>query len=261
MKMILAGIGLTIACNAQASLNCKVNLINDLSISNESIRVVGEGRPVYEINRNQQLWVDGKAVVLDGEQAALLGQYETKMRALVPEVKNMAVAGINTALVALSVTLDEILGEDNSISEQLDAELNGLKSDVQHYFSSGNTIHFSAGNEGSPDLFGNYFATRVERIIETSAYKLPGEVLLAMGRELLSSKGSIETFERRMERFGDLMERQMESKAEALESQGVALCRSIVELERVEENLRKALGPKMQFDLLQVKMESSTHSI
>jgi hypothetical protein len=261
MRMILAGIGLAIACNAQAGLECNVSLLGDLSISNESIQMKGDGQSVYEITRDQQLWVDGKKLHLDPEQAALLALYESKMRALVPEVKNMAVAGINTAMTALSLTLEEILGEDNSISAQLEAELNGLKSDVQHYFSSGNTIHFNAGADGSPDLFGEYFATRVERIIETSAYKLPGEVLLAMGREILSSKGSIESFGERMERFGDLMERQMEAKAEALESQGMQLCKSIVELDFIEEDLRKTLGPKMPFNLLQVKMETANHSI
>ena len=261
MKIVVAGLCVAMACSVQAGQSCNINVQGDLSISKDAIRVAGEGRPVYEITRDNTLCVDGVAVVLDSEQTALLGRYESQLRALVPQVKGVAVEGINMAVTALSITIDGLLGEGNKVSQQLRDELNGLKGDVQQYFSPDNTIRFNAKGDSTPDLLGDYFATRVERIVETSVQESLGDVLLALGREVLASGGDMETFGVRMEKFGQQMEQQMNAKSALLETRGAALCDSIRALDVIEEQLKVELPQASQFNLLQVETPAQVHTI
>ncbi|WP_331346216.1 DUF2884 family protein [Cellvibrio sp. UBA7661] len=261
MKIVIAGVCLAMACGVQAGQSCNINVQGDLSISKEAIRVAEEGRPVYEITRNHTLLVDGVAVALDDEQTVLLARYESQLRALVPQVKGVAVEGINMAATALSIAIDSLLGDGNKVSQQLRDELNGLKGDVQQYFSPDNTIRFNAKGDNTPDLLGDYFATRVERIVETSVQESLGDVLLALGREVLASGVDMEAFGVRMEKFGQQMEQQMNAKSALLETRGAALCDSIRALDVVEEQLKVKLPQVDQFNLLQVEAPAQSHII
>lgn len=261
MKSVITGMCLAVACSVEAGQSCNVNVLGDLSISKEAIRVAEEGRPVYEITRDSTLFVDGVIVVLDSEQAALLGQYESQLRALVLQVKGVAVEGINMAVTALSITIDGLLGEGNKVSQQLRDELNGLKGDVQQYFAPGNTIRFNAKGNSTPDFLGDYFATRLERIVETSVQESLGEVLIALGREVLASGGDMDAFGLRMEKFGQQMEQQMNAKSALLETRGAALCESIRALDVIEEQLKVKLPHASQLNLLQVEMPAQVHTI
>jgi hypothetical protein len=172
--------------------------------------------------------------------------------------------GIDLAITGVTFAFDGLLGEKNQISAQLTSELNNVKSDVNRYFSEGNPISFNRGGEDTPDFLGKQFETRIERIVETSVQNSIGSLMVAVGKEVLLSGGDMEAFEQRMNKFGDQMALQMSARAEGMEARGENLCDALVDINAVEEQLKREVPALESFNLIRVnatETEIAQHNI
>jgi hypothetical protein len=105
---------------------------------------------------------------------------------------------------------------------------------------------------------GKQFETRLERIVETSVQESIGSLMLAVGKEFLSSGGNMNAFERRMEKFGEEMELQMNARAVQMEARGEKLCNAMVEIDSIEEQLKRSVIELESFNVIKVN-EQKVH--
>lgn len=230
---------------------CNLHMDTGLRISPDALEFYDKDKTAYQIKDHRYLIVDGKQLNLDSAQQHLVAQYDQQVRALVPEVRGMALEGIDLAIVGVTTAFDGLLGDNNKISTQLSSELNHLKGDVRRYFDN-EIISLGHEQDDAPELFGQYFETRMERIVETSVQDSIGTILIVMGKELLAAGGDMEAFDERMNRFGKELEAQMQAKAAELEVRGASLCRATSAINATEDQLRNLVPAIRTFDLIRM---------
>lgn len=264
MKTFIASVLVLTAASAAAHNSCNLELNAGLRITDNSIEFYDEDRQTYKIVEDQYLVVEGQKLSLTRPQQNAVEGYAASIRNAVPAVRGMALEGIDLAIEAITITFDGLLGDKNQVSAQLTTELNNVKSDVNRYFTSGDPINFNQGNDDSPDFLGKYFETRVERIMETSVQNSIGSIMLAVGKEILASGGSMEAFEARMNKFGEEMDVQMNAKAAAMEARGKKLCNSMKAVDAGEEELKQLVPAIHPFNVIRVetsKADLAQHEI
>lgn len=254
MKILIASVLLLAAGSATAHNSCNLELDAGVRITDESIEFYHEDQQTYKIVEDQYLVVRGQVLKLNQMQQELVTSYAASIRAAVPEVRSMALDGIDLAIDAITITFDGLLGEKNQVSAQLITELNNVKSDVNRYFTAGNPITFNRGNEDTPDFLGKYFETRMERIVETSVQNSIGSIMVAMGKEVLASGGDMDAFEARMNKFGEQMAEQMSAKAMRMEARGEQLCKTIRAVDANEEKLKGVVPAVESFNIIRVNV-------
>lgn len=257
MKTLIASVLLLAAGSAAAHNSCNLELDAGVRITDDSIEFYDDDKQIYKIVEDQYLVVKGKTLKLAQSQQEAVEHYATSIRSAVPEVRGMALDGIDLAIEAITITFDSLLGEKNQVSAQLMTELNNVKSDVNRYFTAGNPITFNRCNEDTPDFLGKYFETRVERIVETSVQNSIGSIMIAMGKEVLASGGDMEAFEARMNKFGEQMEMQMNAKAVRMEARGEKLCSSMRAVDVSEEQLKHAVPAVEPFNIIRINLPES----
>lgn len=259
MKFLISLV-LVLAVSSAAAEQCNVQIDTDLHVSPQLLAFYDKDKMLYQIQDGRHLLVDGKSLELNSAQQELVMQYDQQVRALMPEVRDMALDGIDLAILGVTTVFDELLGERNKISAQLQAELTHLKSDVRRYFD-GDVISINREQKGTPELFGQYFETRMERIMETSVQDSIGDILVAVGKELFASGGDKESFEERMNHFGKTLEAQMQTQSAKLEERGLSLCQAAKELDVVENQLRSAVPNIRRLDLIRLNAASASTAV
>lgn len=257
LKQLTAVAVMALVSVSSAAEECNLHTQAGLRVTPAALEFFDNGKSVYRIADQRYLVVDGQQLNLSGAQQTLVSEYDKQVRALVPEVESIALEGIDLAIEGAGLVFDGLLGERNKVSVQLRNELQHLKGDVRRYFDS-EILSFNRNDKDHSDLFGKYFETRVERIVETSVQDSIGAILIAVGKEMLSSGGNMEAFEARMDRFGRDIEAQMRAKAVRMEARGMELCRAATAVNAIEEQLRQSVPDIQQFDLIQVHSGEAT---
>ncbi|MEN0035800.1 MAG: DUF2884 family protein [Cellvibrio sp.] len=253
MKLLTGLVVLLMAGSAAAHNSCNLDLNGGLRITENAIEFYEDDRSIYKIVDDKHLEVRGKIQKLTSAQQSLVANYANHIRAAIPEVKGLALDGIDLAIEGVVLVFDGLLGEKNKVSAQLTTELTNLKGDINRHFNSGAAISFNRKEgDNTTDLLGKQFETRLERIVETSVQESIGSLMLAVGKEFLSSGGNMDAFERRMERFGEEMELQMNARAVQMEARGEKLCNAMVEIDSIEEQLKRSITELESFNVIKV---------
>ncbi len=260
MKIFITSVLLLATGSAAAHNSCNLELDAGLRITDHSIEFYDEDKQIYKIVEDQYVVVEGQTLRLTRSQQEAVEHYAASIRTAMPEVRGMALEGIDLAIEAITITFDGLLGDKNQVSAQLTTELNNVKSDVNRYFTSGDPINFNRGNDDSPDFLGKYFETRVERIMETSVQNSIGSIMFAIGKEILASGGNMEAFEARMNKFGAQMDAQMNAKAAGMEVRGKKLCSTMHAVDAREEQLKQLVPAVQSFNIIRVEASNTEHA-
>ncbi|WP_206485372.1 DUF2884 family protein [Thalassotalea sp. G2M2-11] len=238
-----------------SSNSCDVDLNAGLRINKELVEFSKNNRPLYQIINNKTLIVDGQEVALDHSQQQLVTQYSTQIRAVVPEVKVLAVDAINLAVDGVNLAFNELLGKGNDVSEDLTAHLHKIRDEVEYKFDSNQEFYIDEHGDFSDDFFGEEFESRIEDVIEETIENSMGSLLIAVGQELLFAGGDMDAFEAKMENFGERIEHEMESRSDEIEKRGEAICYSVYKVEQLEQQLQDEVDELSQFDVISAKIK------
>ena len=239
---------------------CDVDLKAGLTINESKLEFFdskNKHKILYIIDNNHDLTVRGQEVSLSAEQQALVEQYASSIRAMVPQVRHIAIEGVDLAIEGVNLAFNELLGEGNNAGVDLTQELSSLKKEVAEQF----TIEhgFTLGENGLEDneLLGDDFEQRIESSVEKAVMSSMGTLLVALGQQLFSG-GDTEAFQTRMESFGENVEREMELRAEKIERKADSLCLAVVEIDQLEEKLKSSITPLADINVITVK-QSRAH--
>ena len=97
----------------------------------------------------------------------------------------------------------------------------------------------------------------MESAIEETIKNSMGSLLIAVGQEMLFAGGNMDTFETRMENFGQKIEHEMEARGEQIEMSAEALCHSAIAIDGLEEQLKSNIVELASFDILTASNEHS----
>ena len=240
--------------------SCDVELDAGVTINESSIEFFDPDRKnqtLYKIDDDNNLIVSGDYVSLNEDQQVLVEQYSSSIRSMVPQVKNIALEGVDLALEGVNLAFNELLGEGNVIGADLTQELSSLKEEVATRFTIANG--FTIGENGLDDdeLLGEEFEERIENAVEKAVMGSMGSLLVALGQEMMFSGGNTDSFETRMESFGDNIEFEMKARAEKIEQKAERLCLGLVEIDEIEEQLKASIEPLENINVITVSNSRS----
>jgi len=254
--------------------SCEVNLTAGIKINSQSIEFFEVNKnnddkstksavSLYKIVDDNQLIVGAETVSLTAEQKLLVKDYSSSIRNLVPQVKTLAIEGVDLALEGVDLAFTKLLGEGNDVGAELSQELLLVRQAVDSKLSIKNGITFGLnGNDSSVivnDLMGEEFEQRIESAVEKAVMNSMGSLLVALGQEMLFSDGNTDTFETRMESFGDDIATEMESRAEKIEVKAEQLCLAVQKIDGLEAQLKISIAEVAHFDVLNAKVSLSVN--
>ncbi len=258
-KTLLAGTIMAILSSASvlAHDSCNVELEAGFTINESSIEFFSEKNQntLYKINDDKSLMVAGEAIDLNNEQQALVSQYSTSIKAMVPQVRTIAIEGVDLALEGVNLAFNELLGEGNDVDADLTTELSTLRDDVSTRYTLAHG--FTIGKDGldNDELLGKEFEQRIESAVEKAVMGSMGSIMMAVGQEMISSGGDSNAFETRMENFGENIEHEMKTRAEKIEQQVNKLCLAAVKIDKLEEQLKTNVAALADINVISVSYD------
>jgi len=239
-----------------ANDSCDVDLKTGITIDKTKIEFFeskNKDNVLYTINHPNLLTVRGKSISLNSEQKGLVTKYSTDIRAIVPKVKKIAIEGVDLALKGVNLSFNELLGEGNSVGADLAQELSVLRDEIAEEFTIENG--FSIGEDGVEDdeLFGAKIEQRIESAVEKAVMAAMGNLLVALGQEMMLSGGDSDSFETRMKNFGETIEYEMQSGSEKIEQKANSLCADIIEIDELENKLQQSISSLVSINVITVK--------
>lgn len=253
MKTVIASALLLASSGAYAHNSCDAELQGGLKIAENSIEFYQDEVLVYQINDQSTLWVDGKKVNLTSAQQALVEDYSTRIHAMVPEVKNIVMDGIDLATDGINLAFTELMGEGSQIAADLNTELETIRTEINAKFASQEGIYI---NHDGEDFLGDDFEQRIEQAVEKTMTQSIGSLLVMVGKEMMLSGGDADAFERRMEEFSQTIEAEVEKRAAAIEGRADDICRAVAKIDEVEDAMRQQIEALRDYDMVTVRLES-----
>lgn len=258
--LIASALTVSLASSAvYANKSCNVDLSAGLAINASSIEFLQDEagkdekkRSLYKIIDGKKLLVDNQHIDLSDDQQALVKKYDEKIRSLVPQVKNVAIEGVDMAIEGVNLVFNGLLGEGNAVAADLTTELTLIREQVSTNLSIEHGV--SVGVEGleSEGLLGKDFDQRIESAVEKAVLNSMGSILIAMGQQMVASDGDERNFETRMENFGENIEHEMTTRSAIIEKKAEALCISIAEVDALEEQLKIEIEPLARINVFTV---------
>jgi hypothetical protein len=201
---------------------------------------------LYKIDNDQHLTVHGQEIDLNDHQQALVTQYAMSIRAMVPQIRTIAIEGVDLALEGVNLAFNELLGEGNNVGAKLTQELSTLRDEVATRFTVEHGITINENNVNNEnftgeDILGKEFEQRIKSAVETAVINSMGRLLITMGQEMLFSGGDTNAFETRMDNFGDSIADEMELRTEKIKLKADALCLAIADIDQLEEKLKTSI--------------------
>lgn len=255
MKLVMAMVFLLASTFVQAKGGCDVELEGGLRITNQALEFTEGDKTRFKILNDQILIVDGRALNLDSHQQALVAQYAGSIRALVPEIHQLTLDGIDLASQAAGLVFQEFLGPENKTAKKIRAEFLLLRNDIEKNFASDTSLNINQKGFDDRDYFGMEFEKRIGNIIEASGEEISWAFVKSIGTAIFSNDKN-GNFAARMNKFGEKIEHEMSARAEKMERRGASVCMAVSALDRKEEEFRQAIREINSFNLIRLKSPS-----
>lgn len=253
MKLAIAAAFLCVATCVQAKNACDVELDGGLRITNTALEFTEGDKARYKILNDQTLMVGDRSVNLDQKQQLLVKQYATSIRALVPEVHQLTLEGLDLASEAVGLVFQELLEPDNQTAQKVRSEFSLLRNDIEKSFAVGKPININQKGIQNSDYLGMDFESRISNIVDASGKEISWNIIKSMGAAIFSGDDKRGDFEARMNKFGERMDREMKLRSDKMEKRGDAVCRSVLALDQKEEELKKSIKEINSFNLITLK--------
>lgn len=246
------------ACDVELETGLTLNETT-LEFFNSSESAEHKKKILYKIDNDHSLIVHGQAIDLNDHQQALVRKYAKSIRAVVPQVRTIAIEGVDLALEGVNLAFNELLGSENKVGAELTQELSILKDEVATRFTAEHGI--TIGENGingkeftGEEVLGKEFEQRIESAVEKAVINSMGSLLMAMGQEMLFSDGESNALETRMEDFGESIADEMEFRANEIERKAEALCEEIADIDKLEEQLKASISPLANINVISVTL-------
>lgn len=233
--------------------SCDVDLTGGVTISPTSITFLQDKKPVYSISASHQLSVNDEIVSLSPSQQSLINEYESSIRQVVPEMRSIANDGIELATQGVTMAFGELLGENSDAVNNITTQLAKIKQQLNTRFADTETFTIDENGLNGEDFLGEEFEKELESTIENAIKSSIGSIMVAVGQQMIFSGGDSNAFEAKMEKFGDQIEHEMESKSTLLETRANQLCESIVVIDQLEAQLKTEIPQLSSYDFIKAK--------
>ena len=231
---------------------CDVELSHGLIITDDVIRVVDKGQTRVQINQDSQLFIKGRWIELNEEEAAVLREYSLGLRSTVPELVKLATDGVNLGLSAIEQV---VTGFTDKEPEVLKDQLKYVEIALKDKFKAGDDFFYIAPQ--SLSKLDDFFEKEISQKIHSAVHGSLGAILVALGDAFESNEGNIEQkitgMGERIDIISSEIDKSLQKKVVQLEEKANEYCGCLRRLNETEDKLQQLVPELVDFDLVQVK--------
>ncbi len=235
---------------ASLAVECDMAFRHGILISPEQIRILTDGRTQYQINNDNQLFVQGQWLELPEQDTALLKQYSQGMRRFVPQVVGIAVDSVE---VGLSTIENMLVGVGNPAQQQ---EWKALVRETTYqlmsrFVRSGEHFYLAPQSLNEMDSF---LHGELKENLNLLAKNTVGAVWQALRNALRQTDDNFEQHEMQdwqaVEALMEKINSNLDAKAEEMESKSVLFCQRLRELDHIETQLQQRVPQLLPYDVV-----------
>ena len=232
---------------------CNVEFNGNMQLENKILAITLDNNTRLTIDQHKTLYVNGIALPLDKEQQRWVDNYYDGINQAAPQAAAIATEAVALVSTSLNEVFTELLGSDNPTLDDLSNKLRNFDQRIQYNFYADNgdiRLHSESFENG--EFFGEQWEAQFEEVIEDLVTDSIGQLVVAIGTQLMFSGGDMLEFERKMERFGEQMEHKVEYQAEALDEKAEELCATLAKVDTAENYLQMNIKQLANLDVIQI---------
>ncbi len=232
---------------------CKMAFRHGILISPDQIRILTADRTQYQINDDQQLFIQGELQQLSAEDILILQKYSHGMRKFVPQVVGIAVDSMELGLQAIESML---VGVGNKAQQE---EWQALVRETTYqimsrFVRSGEHFYLAPQSLNEMDAF---LHGELKDNLNNLAKNTVGAVWQALRDALQQTDDNFELNDSRdwqpVEQLVDKINLGLDAKAEELEAKSALFCNRLVELDQIETALQQRVPGLAAYDVVIAK--------
>lgn len=218
---------------------CDTNINADLHFSNNELRIITDAKQNILFTQQGTVIVDGKEIDLNQEQQNLAKSYFNDIEQTIPIVASIASEAINITNIALSEVFTALLGENSQVPMMIDERLSAISKGIQdHVYQNPDSITFDTTYLDKDLGLNGDFEREVEEMTEELMATAMGEMLMVLGKAMMSGTGDMDDFEKRMESLSADIETRADALALEIEEKAEVLCDSLLQIDATENQLQ-----------------------
>jgi hypothetical protein len=222
--------------------HCGYSTDYDLQVQPQGIAFHrNDGRPGDVFMHNGQLRVDGREVVVNGDDAARLRDYEQQVRQLLPEVAAIAREGVNIGFGAMRTVLMTFAQNDDERRRMID------RLDQNHRLALARVddgLGKGVWKSGDMDEV-------VERSVQTSVSDIVSKVAgEAVSAALSGDESKVAALEARADSLDKSIDREVNKRSDDLDRRVDALCPRLSSLDALQRQFQFRLQDGSRLQLL-----------
>ena len=254
MRTLLLASLLLANVNYVMANQCDINFDGSLQLENHVLTILTQDHNKVVIQENNQLYVNGKHVVLSANQQNVVSAYYAGIYAAAPQAAKIATDAIQLANLTINQVFTELLGSDSDALDDLTLKLSELNEHIHTTFYAKNgEIRLNSANFEDGNFVGKEWEQEFEGAIEEIVSNSIGKIMLSIGSQLLFGGGDMDAFEAKMERFGQDIEQRVKFQTSGIEARANALCQGLAQVDTLETQLQNSIPELSDLDILQVK--------
>ncbi|WP_395341474.1 DUF2884 family protein [Ningiella sp. W23] len=223
---------------------CNVQLDGDILLTNTMLTITTTDNDQIELSESGNAVINGQSIDLTRAQRQDVIAYVDGFEATVPKAMALAAKAIELTNEALTEVFTGLLGEGSELPKLLNKRLNELQQKLEStVYPSPGTLVFDSRTFGS-NIYNDKQETQTEferdldQAIEEITSSAMAEMLVLIGKSMLSGDGAMQDFETRMQTMGDNIDAAVSTQSEALEQDATALCEDLIAIDETEDKLQ-----------------------
>ena len=235
---------------------CETNFKSEMKFSNNQLSVTTVKNEQLLFDAEGRVIVDGKPIELSESERKLAQHYYASVEQAIPMVTTVALEAINITNIALSETFTALLGDNSQLPQLISEKLSKVSDAIEHHvYQNPDSLTFDSAYFGDDLEESNKFEDEIDEIKEEVIASAMGEMLIQLGRSMMSGGGDMSDFEKRMENLGNDIEARAEVLAEELKLKAEGLCEKLLDIDNTENQLQsvKSLRNLNMLDMMTEK--------
>jgi hypothetical protein len=252
-RKLLVGLWLPFLPFASWAGSCNIQLQYGILITPEHIRILDRQLTKIQINRDEQLFINGEWIRLEAHETALLRSFSQGLRTEVPQIVNIAMEGAEIGLMALDKIMNGIAntGDGDLFQEEFAAFRARFKQKFNHI---DNKFYIAPQSLNKlNDFFEDELGQEIKKVVTGSL----GAVLVALTEAINTNESGLErnviNVSEQLERLELKIEKQLAAKSLVLEKKAKQFCDRLTELNKTENELHVMLPQLRHFDVVKLK--------
>lgn len=228
-----AASSLAFACGVQAKernidVSCNVNSDYQVSLSGDAFVFENDrGRDTRVVLGGGKLFLNGKPAVLSAADQKRADAFESELRLLVPESRQVAVEAVSIAIDALSEVSIALSGDERKRTDYDKARAKALA---------------AANNSKTLPIFNDAdMEGIVDPIVAEFVPDITGSALGFAMRAMFAGEEKTKAMDARMDAMDKELDARVEARAKALEPLAQAMCKRIQRMDAIDDSLEVRL--------------------